>query len=109
VTTCSEIYACLFDLLIKLILVYGLLSGGRVPYVSTPSVGVRVGTPATKVAVNVAGAVRSIGPLVAVAGVVVRLAGGVSVLIVVTVVGDASTSGGVAVSNTGTRVGVGEG
>jgi len=69
-------------------------------------VGVKVGAPDTVVAVNVAGAVRLAGPLVAVAGVVVRLAGGISVL---TSVDDASTSGGVAVSNIGTRVAVGEG
>jgi hypothetical protein len=69
-------------------------------------VGVKVGKPSAAVGVNVA-VIRSPGPLVAVAGVVVRLGTGVSVLATVVGEADASATGGVGVSEAGAVVGEG--
>jgi len=72
-----------------------------------PSVGVRVGEPETAGCVKVGNGAAA--PSVAVAGVVLRLGSGVSVLTMGTVVlvAEDSARGGVAVS--GTIVAVGEG
>ena len=59
--------------------------------------GVKVGKPSAAVGVKVA-VIRSPGPLVAVAGVVVRLGTGVSVLAATVGEADASATGGVGVS-----------
>jgi len=86
-------------------------AGGSVPYFRIPSVGVSVG-PVDTGCVAVAVGFESTGPLVAVAGVVVKFGSGVddgsSVTASITsVVGDDSAKTGVAVSVGGAVVGEG--
>jgi len=107
-------YTCVLDLFIMATLAKGT-AGGRVPYSRIPAVGVTVRLPGTAfVAVGL-----SPGPLVAVAGVVVRLGaeveegrgvdeGADSVAVVVAcAVGEETATTGVAVAVGGTVVGEG--
>ena len=107
-------YTCVLDLFMMVILAEGT-AGGRVPYNRMPGVGVTVRLPgAAFVAVGL-----SPGPLVAVAGVVVRLGaeveggrgvdeGTASVAVVVAwAVGEETATTGVAVAVGGAVVGEG--
>ncbi len=83
---------------------YGRFAGGRVPYVMTPLVGEAVACPGTGVGVDVAVAAILAGPVVAVAGVVVRFGMGVSVL--AGIVGESATAVNVSVAGTAVKVAV---